>query len=748
VVTISLAAPWLPSARAQSRGEGSGERRPGQRTTLEKAPDALAELDRTVRAAESSLRDGELQQAESLYRTALFDAWMMLGGLHVAAGRMQEARHAFDRASRSVVEADAALQALAVVDLQTGRATEAVDVLTRLAGRHEKDVALQRLLAQALMANGQVEEAVQAFETARATDPADPELAFLLGSAYLRVKKVDGAERLFAAVAKARPGASTDVLLGRTYRDAALYERARVALQRALRRDPKVLRAHYYLGTVAVLEQGVLGLDTAIREFEAELQLTPKDVVTNLRLGMALVEAQRAAEALPHLEIASRSEPIPAEVFYYLGRCHLAMNRAAKAVEPFRRALSLAGTMALDDARVGNIHYQLALALRQAGREPEAAAHFEEARRASARRADSDRESLSRYMADAPEPPASSRGTVLPVESPLASHSPEQRAAVERQLAAAITRAYMNLGVMHAQAQRFSRAADMFVDAAAVDADFPQVQYSLGVAYFNDRQYAKAAGPLTRALAANPSNAVIRRMLGLAWFHSENYENAAEVIGSDPARESDPSLQYAYALALVRSDRAALAEPIFAQLIEQHGNRAELHVVIGQAHAHQGDYAAAIESLTRALQLEPGVAEANTTLGIIYLKQGRLPDARAALEAELGAHPGDVRARHTLATVLDLEGRSDEALSILRPLVRTRPEFADGRYLLGKILLAQGAVEDAVDELLAAVRLSPEDANAHYQLGQAYQKLGRPDLADEQFKLFKELKDKQRGGQL
>ena len=193
------------------------------------------------------------------------------------------------------------------------------------------------------MANGQLQEAVQAFETARATDPKDPELAFLLGSAYLQIQKLDEAERLFAEVIKAHPGPETDVLLGRTYRDAAQYDRARVVLRRALKADPKARRAHYYLGTTAILAEGSLGLDEAIREFKAELQSSPKDVLTNLRLGMALVEARRNAEALPHLEIARAAEPPPAEAFYYLGRCHLALNRAPEAVEAFRRALSLAG---------------------------------------------------------------------------------------------------------------------------------------------------------------------------------------------------------------------------------------------------------------------------------------------------------------------------------------------------------------------------------------------------------------------
>ena len=78
--------------------------------------------------------------------------------------------------------------------------------------------------------------------------------------------------------------------------------------------------------------------------------------------------------------------------------------------------------------------------------------------------------------------------------------------------------------------------------------------------------------------------------------------------------------------------------------------------------------------------------------------------------------------------------------------MREKPDFADGRYLFGKVLLAKGAAAEAVEELRAAVRLAPDDANAHYQLGQAYQKLGQSDLAEQHFALFKQLKDKRRGG--
>ena len=69
-------------AQARARADRARDRR------TYRTRDSLADLARTVAAAEASLRERELQQAESLYRSALFDAWMMLGHLHVAAAKM------------------------------------------------------------------------------------------------------------------------------------------------------------------------------------------------------------------------------------------------------------------------------------------------------------------------------------------------------------------------------------------------------------------------------------------------------------------------------------------------------------------------------------------------------------------------------------------------------------------------------------------------------------------------------------
>src|SRR5258708_30498771 len=126
-----------------------------------------------------------------------------------------------------------------------GEAAPATEILTRLARKNPKDVQTRWLLAQALVAKGQPDQALRELEEARAIAPGDLELAFAQAGAYLGLKKPELAARLFALIVESRPLPQTHVLIGRTYRDFGDHERARAELRAALKQDPRVRRAHY-----------------------------------------------------------------------------------------------------------------------------------------------------------------------------------------------------------------------------------------------------------------------------------------------------------------------------------------------------------------------------------------------------------------------------------------------------------------------------------------------------------------------
>jgi tetratricopeptide (TPR) repeat protein len=708
--------------------------------------DPLQPMLQSMARAEAQLRQGEMESAESHYRDALMAGWLLVGAFAALDGRTHEAHDAFLAASSSAVQNRVALQALVLTQMQLGKAAEAVETVTRLIAKNPGDRGLRLLLAQADVANGQPQQAVLELEEAFAAAPDDPELAFALAGGYLRLGRTEPAEHLFEKVAADRPGAATHVLIGRTWRDFGQYERARKELRAALALDPKVRRAHYYLGMIHVTEEGVTRLDDAIAEFRQELALAPTDPLTSLQLGMAYVEGRRYEEAAPLLALAAGSEPPQARAFYYLGRCQVGLGRPAQAVESLRKALELAEQQAAGAVQLGGIHNQLGIALRAVGAAEESAAHFAEASRIAGERTESSREQLARQMAGEPNRETGPAVVSLLFQSsPLAELEPAARTALARRARTELARAYLNLGVMQARAQRFSRAAEQLERAAAADPTFPQVQRTLGVAEYNAQRFDKAVAPLSLAVDAAPDDLGLRRMLATALIETEAYERAARLLAADPGRADDPSLEYAYGLALLRSGRPAQGEQVFSGLLARHGETAEISVMLGQARAQEGDYPAAIESLTRALRLKPDVPEANGTLGVIYLKQGRLDEAAQALRAETTAHPAEVKSANALATVLDLQGKPDEAIPILRAALKRKPDYADARYLLGRLLLAKGAVADAVEHLEAAAHVAPEDANIHYQLGRAYQALGRSADAEREFELFRQLKVKSRG---
>jgi tetratricopeptide (TPR) repeat protein len=602
IVALSLAVLCAPAA-----GEG---------------PDPVAPLDSSIAAAEDRLRAGDLEGAEALYREALFEGWLLTAGLEKLERRAPQAQEALRNASLFRVESARGLRDLGTAQLQMGEAAAAAETFEALAAKDPGDGGARRLLARALAASGRVEDAAPRLAEAESLVSDDAELAFLVGTDYLWLKRTSDAERLFAHVVRARPLPQTRVLVGRAYRDAGEYDKARTELHAALAADASVRRAHYYLGMIALADArvGPDRLDRAMAEFRQELRLAPDDAPANDQLGLALLEAGRPAEALPSLESAVRAQPRPLYLFH-LGRCLLALDRPADAAAALRRGLEAAEEHAGSEDEMAKIHYQLGLALRKLGAAAEATAHLEQAKQAGA----------------AAAPAAGSAVGAGPGEdsSPLAEIPLAVRQGFKRRAGAGLVRAYFNLGVLQAQghrsspaAERFARAAAFFERAAELDPEFPQLQSSLGIAYFNAREFAKATGPLARAVAATPGDRALTRMLATSWLNTQDWDKAAALLENDPGRDTDASLQFAFGLALLRSGRAARAEEVLKAAAALQGESSELLVLLAQAHAAQGEDEQAVRALEKALASNPHDAEARRALDDLEARRARGPRPR------------------------------------------------------------------------------------------------------------------------
>jgi len=172
---------------------------------------------------------------------------------------------------------------------------------------------------------------------------------------------------------------------------------------------------------------------------------------------------------------------------------------------------------------------------------------------------------------------------------------------------------------------------------------------------------------------------------------------------------------------------AALAALRRALLLDSRLARA--HDTLGVALENLGRLAEAEAAYRTALQLDETCAPAHRNLGELLRKLGRLEDARPCFEAALRLDPALNQSRVALAKTLAELGDSQAAVSCYREAIARSP---DGHVLyvdLGAALWKAGDSAAALEAFERAVGASPAAAEAHYNLGSAQLDLGYFDAA-------------------
>ena len=142
--------------------------------------------------------------------------------------------------------------------------------------------------------------------------------------------------------------------------DKAVAEYLAVAAAR-----PDLPGVHFWLGHLYWKHGDV---EHALPELAQELELDPGHPEANGELGAILVAQGRAAEAIPHLQLAIRGMPDLWPAYLQLGRAYAIEKNYARAEEMLNRALA----HDLD----GSAHYQLGLVFRAEGKTAQAVQAF------------------------------------------------------------------------------------------------------------------------------------------------------------------------------------------------------------------------------------------------------------------------------------------------------------------------------------------------------------------------------------
>jgi tetratricopeptide (TPR) repeat protein/TolB-like protein len=151
---------------------------------------------------------------------------------------------------------------------------------------------------------------------------------------------------------------------------------------------------------------------------------------------------------------------------------------------------------------------------------------------------------------------------------------------------------------------------------------------------------------------------------------------------------------------------------------------APVYVTRGIIQAGTGHHEEAVQSLERALDLEPINPSAGRELAAVYEAMGKLGDAESTLKKGLALRPGDWTSLYDLSMFYYRQGRYPEAVSLLQQVTDLAPDNSSGYTGLGAVYWMQGQYEKAAASYKKSLDLRPT-ATAYTSLGTIYFFMGR-----------------------
>ncbi|PGH56585.1 N-acetylglucosaminyltransferase [Azospirillum palustre] len=192
-----------------------------------------------------------------------------------------------------------------------------------------------------------------------------------------------------------------------------------------------------------------------------------------------------------------------------------------------------------------------------------------------------------------------------------------------------------------------------------------------------------------------------------------------------------------FAEALRHHQHGALdaAEPLYRRVLQAEPLHADALHLLGVLNHQRNDNLQAVELISKAVDLAPGVADYHANLGIVLQRLDRLVDAEAAQRRALERDPGHVGAHFNLGLVLAAQARLAEAADHYAEAARLSPDLADAHLNLGAALQGLGRADEALTSHTRAADLLPGDPRPWTNRAVSLRQLGRLDEAVEALRM-------------
>ncbi len=324
--------------------------------------------------------------------------------------------------------------------------------------------------------------------------------------------------------------------------------------------------------------------------------------------------------------------------------------------------------------------------------------------------------------------------------------------------------------------------------AEAAPRDF-DAQATLGIVYGANSVWREARACFENAALLRPDEPLARHHEAIATDELGEADTAFEMFGQIAREFPDftPG-RHRYGVGLLSRGRLQDAAAEFERVIALAPGAPEGYIGLGEARLQDGDPAASVKHLQKALQINPRLHRARHLLGSAYLKLGRTTEAKRhlfgsagtgrlsltdpwtqeqrqhaliladqinraldwleagqaaegarILEEALSWHPGNVDVSNNLAIIYLQLGRAEDALNLLRDSLRQDDSRFETYVNLAALQISMNELEEALATIDRAVAMAAQVAQVHLTRGHILLQLGRTEEGIEELESASEL---------
>jgi tetratricopeptide (TPR) repeat protein len=309
------------------------------------------------------------------------------------------------------------------------------------------------------------------------------------------------------------------------------------------------------------------------------------------------------------------------------------------------------------------------------------------------------------------------------------------------------------LGAFYLHAGRNRESIPLLQAAYQADPSNAGNEYDLAAALMGAGDFSPAREHAQKLLA-HQDNADLHRLLGE--LDEKVGDPLAAVHEDEQAVRLEPSEQnyFAWGSELLLHRAVWQAAEVFRQGTKAYPKSARMLTALGTAQFAGALYEDAAASLCAAADLNPADPQPYLFLGRIEMAAPTpLGCVAPRLARWVKEQPQNSLANYlyAMAILKGLQQTSDQtarearqqAETLLTRAVTIDPKCADAYLQLGILSFSQHQTEKAIGYYTKAIEAQPQLGEAHYRLGVAYDRLGTPEKARQEFQLHDEIEKQQ-----